>query len=76
MDLYRIGDPDELEFLGLADMLDDQTILLIEWPERGGHWFSEPDFKFEFSYAGEGRALHWLAQTPAALSHKLEQIST
>ena len=74
MDLYRIGDPDELEFLGVADMLDDQTILLIEWPERGGHWFSEPDFKFEFSYAGEGRALHWRAQTPAALAHKLANL--
>ena len=71
MDLYRIGDPDELEFRGLADMLDEQTVLLIEWPERGGQWFSELDFKFEFSYAGEGRALHWLAQTPAALAHKL-----
>jgi len=66
LDLYRIGDPDELEFLGLSDLLDEQTILLIEWPERGGHWLSEPDFKFEFSYAGEGRELHWMACTQRA----------
>ena len=63
LDLYRIGDPDELEFLGLEDLLDEQTILLIEWPERGGYWLSEPDFKFKFSYQGEGRELHWLACT-------------
>ena len=35
MDLYRIGDPGELEFLGIPDLLDENTILLIEWPERG-----------------------------------------
>ena len=63
LDLYRIGDPDELEFLGLSDLLDEQTILLVEWPDRGGHWLSEPDFKFEFSYAGQGRELHWMACT-------------
>lgn len=66
LDLYRIGDPDELEFLGLSDLLDEQSILLIEWPDRGGHWLSEPDFKFEFSYAGEGRELHWMACTRRA----------
>ena len=68
LDLYRIGDPDELEFLGLSDLLDDTTILLIEWPDRGGHWLSEADFNFEFSYAGEGRELHWSARTRRAQS--------
>jgi len=66
LDLYRIGDPDELEFLGLEDLMDERTILLIEWPDRGGHWLSEPDFKFQFSYQGEGRELHWLACTQRA----------
>jgi len=66
MDLYRISDPGELEFLGLADMLDDQTILLVEWPDKGGHWLPEPDFMFRFSYATEGRDLHWTACTVSA----------
>ena len=39
MDLYRISDPGEIEFLGLADMLDEQTILLIEWPDKGATGF-------------------------------------
>src|SRR5680860_642200 len=43
MDLYRIADPDELEFLGLVDLLDQETILLIEWPDKGGQWLPEPD---------------------------------
>jgi tRNA threonylcarbamoyladenosine biosynthesis protein TsaE len=66
MDLYRISDPGELEFLGLEDLLDDQTVLLIEWPDKGGQWLPEPDFIFNFGYAHEGRDLHWTACTNAA----------
>ncbi|MDT8439909.1 MAG: tRNA (adenosine(37)-N6)-threonylcarbamoyltransferase complex ATPase subunit type 1 TsaE [Wenzhouxiangellaceae bacterium] len=36
LDLYRLGDPDELDFIGLADLIGDDSVLLIEWPERGG----------------------------------------
>ena len=66
MDLYRIGEPGELEFLGLADLLDNQTILLIEWPDKGGKWIPEADFVFKFGYASEGRDLQWSAHTSAA----------
>lgn len=34
-DLYRIGDPGELEEIGLAP-LPDGALVLIEWPERAG----------------------------------------
>ena len=71
LDLYRIGDPGELEFLGLTDLLSDQTILLIEWPDKGGQWLPEPDFLFRFSYAAQGRDLHWMVCTPGAqASHR------
>ena len=66
LDLYRINDPGELEFLGLADLLDEQTILLIEWPDKGGQWLPEPDFIFTFGYAAGGRDLHWVACTETA----------
>jgi len=66
LDLYRIGDPGELEFLGVTDLLDDQTILLIEWPERGEGWIPKPDFIFRFAYAEQGRDLHWTAFTETA----------
>ena len=72
LDLYRIGDPGELEFLGLEDLLDDQTVVLIEWPDRGGDWLPRPDFIFEFAYEGEGRRLHWIACSDHPQLSKLE----
>lgn len=66
MDLYRIGDPEELAFLGIEDLLDERTVLLVEWPERGTGFLSAADFIFSFAYAGEGRDLHWSALTEQA----------
>jgi tRNA threonylcarbamoyladenosine biosynthesis protein TsaE len=38
VDLYRIGDPDELEELGLEEAASD-SLLIVEWPERApGYW--------------------------------------
>lgn len=68
MDLYRISDPGELEFLGIEDLLDDATILLIEWPDKGKGWLPKADFIFRFSYADMGRSLRLAACTPRAQS--------
>jgi tRNA threonylcarbamoyladenosine biosynthesis protein TsaE len=76
MDLYRIGDPGELEFLGVEDLLDAQTILLIEWPAKGGSWVPRPDFIFQFTYAGPGRGLYLSACTPPAKSFTTGWLNT
>ena len=36
LDLYRLDDPTEIEFLGIKDLIDPGSIFLIEWPSRGG----------------------------------------
>nr|MBX2869480.1 tRNA (adenosine(37)-N6)-threonylcarbamoyltransferase complex ATPase subunit type 1 TsaE [Acidiferrobacterales bacterium] len=34
-DLYRLRSAEELEFLGVRDMLSPPVLALIEWPENG-----------------------------------------
>ncbi|MBV1910591.1 MAG: tRNA (adenosine(37)-N6)-threonylcarbamoyltransferase complex ATPase subunit type 1 TsaE [Kangiellaceae bacterium] len=54
-DLYRIADPEELEYLGFRDYLEDSCLCLIEWPEKGEHFLPSADIELTLSYEGEGR---------------------
>ena len=57
LDLYRIADPGELEWLGLDDLASGPSLMLIEWPERGTGALPAPDLLLHFSYAPVGRQL-------------------
>jgi tRNA threonylcarbamoyladenosine biosynthesis protein TsaE len=57
LDLYRIADPGELEFLGLADLVAAGDAMLIEWAERGGDATPLPDLELSLQRMGEGRAI-------------------
>jgi tRNA threonylcarbamoyladenosine biosynthesis protein TsaE len=56
-DLYRLRDPEELEDLGLRDLLAGPSLLLVEWPERAGDRLREPDLHLHLEYADAGRRL-------------------
>ena len=55
LDLYRIADAEELEWLGLRDMLEEPALLLVEWPERGNGVLPPADLAITMVYSGEGR---------------------
>lgn len=64
LDLYRLSDPEELEFLGLRDLSDGSTTLLIEWPERGAGHLPAADTEVHISYSGAARRVEIVALTP------------
>lgn len=55
LDLYRIADAAELEWLGLGDLQDEPGLVLVEWPERGGEALPPPDLVVELAHAADGR---------------------
>lgn len=56
MDLYRLNDPSELEYLALADLWTPQSIFLIEWPEKGGGYLPDPSHTVTLSVQRDGEA--------------------
>ncbi|WMS88992.1 tRNA (adenosine(37)-N6)-threonylcarbamoyltransferase complex ATPase subunit type 1 TsaE [Pleionea litopenaei] len=57
-DLYRISDPEELEFIGVDEYLNQPNAAsLIEWPERGAGWLPEPELVINLAYLSRGREL-------------------
>ena len=58
IDLYRVVDPEELEFLGLRDYLASGATLLVEWPGQGAGFLPLPDLTVTLAHqAGARRAV-------------------
>ena len=62
-DLYRLADPEELEFMGIRDYFADNTICLIEWAEKGADLLSPPDLLVNIGYAENARNIELVAQS-------------
>ena len=66
LDLYRIADAGELEWLGLADLMADPYLLLVEWPEHARQVLPQPDLILRLAHAPASRDVVLEASTPRA----------
>ena len=54
-DLYRLSDPEELEWIGIRDYFDQDAISFIEWPQRGQGQLPEADLIIKLELENSGR---------------------
>ncbi|AEF54477.1 tRNA (adenosine(37)-N6)-threonylcarbamoyltransferase complex ATPase subunit type 1 TsaE [Marinomonas posidonica] len=54
-DLYRLGDAEELEFMGIRDYFTEQSLCLIEWAEMGRGILPQADLIVRLGLIRQGR---------------------
>ena len=69
-DLYRMGDPEELELIGARDYFAASALCLVEWPERAAGWLPPADVHLHLAVEGSARRLRIDALSPLGESLK------
>ena len=64
-DLYRLKDPEELEWMGMSDYLAQVALCCIEWPEMGEGLLPEPDLELNLQALNDGRSIEIKVLAPA-----------
>ncbi len=54
-DLYRLNDPEELEYVGIDDYFVEEALCLVEWPEKAEGVLPESDLDIELLIEGRKR---------------------
>ncbi len=73
-DLYRLAEPDELEYMGIRDYFDSSAICFIEWPERGSGLLPSPVLEITFFHQERGRVVQLSAADPSLAGKIAEQL--
>lgn len=73
-DLYRLADPEELEYMGIRDYFGSHALNLIEWPEKGQGVLPSADLHCYLEYENGGRRLT-LESTSAELQRVIDRLA-
>ena len=67
-DLYRLGEPEELELMGIRDYMEKQALVIVEWPRRGEDLLPDPECHLVLEYSACARRASLAAGTGAGES--------
>ena len=56
-DLYRLGTPEELDFLGVREYFGPHALCLVEWPIRGKGFLPGADIIIRIAYHPDSRVI-------------------
>ncbi|GLX78152.1 tRNA (adenosine(37)-N6)-threonylcarbamoyltransferase complex ATPase subunit type 1 TsaE [Thalassotalea insulae] len=71
-DLYRLADPEELEFMGIREYFQGNCCCFIEWPEKGNGLLAKADVIINICYQEQGRVIELCPQSQ--LGERLLQV--
>lgn len=73
-DLYRLADPEELEFIGIREYQDSAVAMIFEWPDKGEGMIPQADISVHLSYEKEGRRVELVFSNPSKAPQIIEKI--
>ncbi len=56
-DLYRLKDPEELEWMGMSDYLNQSSLCCIEWPQMGDGFLPKADVTIDIAVQADARLI-------------------
>ncbi len=65
-DCYRLSDPEELEYIGIREYLNNNHIQLIEWAEMGKGIIADADLIIELTSDNDARSITFTASNSKA----------
>ncbi|MFV1997973.1 MAG: tRNA (adenosine(37)-N6)-threonylcarbamoyltransferase complex ATPase subunit type 1 TsaE [Acidiferrobacterales bacterium] len=73
LDLYRLSDPEEMEFIGGREYFAGNGLCLVEWPENGQGFLPPPDISVIIHKVKQGRnvRIELMSDRGAALTNAL-----
>lgn len=53
-DLYRLADPEELDYIGMDEVLAQHDLVCVEWADKAGDRLPEERLELHFEYVANG----------------------
>ena len=66
-DLFRLDNPEELEFMGIRDYFCNKSLVLIEWPEKGTGFLPPADLVISIEIESAGRRVQLDSRSPLGM---------